>query len=86
MSGNRSALNRPFLYSLGAGDPSTQINANEAVAVMAWHLGEIFVKVRGKTHYLRRAVDYEGGWNRFSRESCDVSFPAHEESSEISLI
>ncbi|CUH44691.1 Integrase core domain protein [Ruegeria atlantica] len=25
-----------------------------------WHLGEIFVKINGETHYLWRAVDHEG--------------------------
>ena len=25
-----------------------------------WHLDEVFVKIRGETHYLRRAVDHEG--------------------------
>ena len=25
-----------------------------------WHLDEVFVKIRGKTHYLWRAVDHEG--------------------------
>ena len=25
-----------------------------------WHLDEVFVKIRGNTHYLRRAVDHEG--------------------------
>jgi putative transposase len=25
-----------------------------------WHLDEVFVKIRGQTHYLWRAVDHEG--------------------------
>ena len=25
-----------------------------------WHLDEVFVKINGETHYLRRAVDHEG--------------------------
>ena len=25
-----------------------------------WHLDEVFVKINGVTHYLRRAVDHEG--------------------------
>jgi putative transposase len=25
-----------------------------------WHLGEVFVKIRGEAHYLWRAVDHEG--------------------------
>ena len=25
-----------------------------------WHLNEMFVKIKGETHYLRRAVDQEG--------------------------
>ncbi|PRY22272.1 putative transposase [Aliiruegeria haliotis] len=25
-----------------------------------WHLGEVFVKINGRRHYLRRAVDHEG--------------------------
>ncbi len=25
-----------------------------------WHLDEVFVKINGQTHYLRRAVDHEG--------------------------
>ena len=25
-----------------------------------WHLDEVFVKIKGKTHYLWRAVDHEG--------------------------
>ncbi len=25
-----------------------------------WHLDEVFVKINGQTHYLWRAVDYEG--------------------------
>ncbi len=25
-----------------------------------WHLGEVFVKINGETHYLWRAVDHEG--------------------------
>ena len=25
-----------------------------------WHLDEVFVKINGETHYLWRAVDYEG--------------------------
>ena len=25
-----------------------------------WHLNEVFVKINGETHYLWRAVDYEG--------------------------
>ncbi len=25
-----------------------------------WHLGEMFVKIRGERHYLWRAVDHEG--------------------------
>ncbi len=26
-----------------------------------WHLGEVYVKIDGEMHYLRRAVDQEGG-------------------------
>ncbi len=26
-----------------------------------WHLDKVFVKINGETHYLRRAVDHEGG-------------------------
>jgi putative transposase len=26
-----------------------------------WHLDEVFVRINGETHYLRRAVDHEGG-------------------------
>ncbi len=26
-----------------------------------WHLDEVFVRINGKTHYLWRAVDHEGG-------------------------
>lgn len=25
-----------------------------------WHLDEVFVKIRGETHYLWRAVDHDG--------------------------
>ena len=25
-----------------------------------WHLDEVFVKINGEMHYLRRAVDHEG--------------------------
>ncbi len=25
-----------------------------------WHMDEVFVKIKGKTHYLWRAVDHEG--------------------------
>lgn len=30
------------------------------VAQWRWHLDEVFVKIRGETHYLLRAVDHEG--------------------------
>jgi transposase-like protein len=26
-----------------------------------WHLGEVFMKIRGETHYLWHAEDHEGG-------------------------
>jgi transposase-like protein len=33
---------------------------NEASPQWQWHLDEVFVKIRGQTHYLWRAVDHEG--------------------------
>ena len=34
--------------------------AMRQVAQWRWHLDEVFVKIRGETHYLWRAVDHEG--------------------------
>jgi len=31
-----------------------------APSLWRWHMDEVFVKIKGKTHYLWRAVDYEG--------------------------
>jgi len=37
-----------------------------------WHLDEVFVKIRGKTHYLWRAVDHEGEvLESFVTKTCD---------------
>jgi putative transposase len=34
--------------------------ATRQVPQWRWHLDEVFVKIRGETHYLWRAVDHEG--------------------------
>ncbi len=31
-----------------------------SLPVWRWHLNEVFVKIDGEMHYLRRAVDHEG--------------------------
>lgn len=38
-----------------------------------WHLDEVFVKIRGETHYLWRAVDHEGGHRRYRVLICICS-------------
>ncbi len=37
-----------------------RINRMRAHSNWQWHLDEVFVKIKGKTHYLWRAVDHEG--------------------------
>ena len=31
-----------------------------SVSRCRWHLDEVFVRIHGETHYLRRAVDHDG--------------------------
>jgi putative transposase len=41
-------------------DPEAAIGSYEAESALAMALDEVFVKIRGQTHYLWRAVDHEG--------------------------
>ena len=38
-----------------------------------WHLDEVFVRINGKTHYLWRAVDHEGGCLRYLRRNGGIA-------------
>jgi putative transposase len=38
----------------------SRVQAMRAFRYRRWHLDEIFVKINGVKHYLRRAVDHEG--------------------------
>jgi len=38
-----------------------RVSQMRAYSNWQWHLGEVFVKIKGETHYLWRAVDHEGG-------------------------
>jgi putative transposase len=37
-----------------------RIHASRSFSNWRWHLDEVFVKINGELHYLRRAVDHEG--------------------------
>ena len=38
----------------------TRVSRMRSYSNWQWHLDEVFVKIKGETHYLWRAVDHEG--------------------------
>lgn len=39
---------------------SQRVSRMRGIRYWRWHLDEVFVKINGEQHYVRRAVDHEG--------------------------
>ena len=50
---------RQWCYHFGQ-DYSRKIRAKRGQVGDVWHLDEVFIKIKGKLHYLWRAVDQDG--------------------------